>query len=668
MKVASKLFIGGALLSCVAFSTHAADLLQPQRIRSHANQLSVKMVAVRGSAKISDFGQVNGLFLYGIRESGKPTLLPPVLALKENDKLDVELENRLPCDNNAVGLENVPLHITNLHMHGFIVSPNDKSESGYYGDYVLASVFPKKCPPQASVGHMHHHGAGSADAPSLPVEVGKIHYRYQLPPDHPRGLSWYHPHIHGTSGTQVSGGLAGLVSIGSPWDYTYVYCSLSDSAASDVPKCVDTQAIKREQRARRNTDERVMLLKDFQVSWQAEKWQYNPNFDQVWCGGNPVESSKPGVCENPETPSNRWLFTLNGQLAPTVHVPSGRHQIWRLANMSANVTHLLQLSVRYNNRDYVVPLQQLAQDGVSIPSHGAPNVSSEFLMMPAARAELLVDTASVCRAIGLSPCRINKPLIGTLKTLGMAKEAGALPATGADRWPPMTLAKVIFEPGSATSVDPGYSLSVIASPFHQLREFATKRSLSAPPSKTLSGLDQRCIGGEAPTTLTSEQYRLIGLKNDTDSKGDEYFHMAYSEIHPIVDGQRDFEVNPKEYRKFKMDGPPSICVGANIKGKYQEIWVIKNDSTEIHNFHLHQAKFEVLDSQTGKGLIKQGVPGANKFVDVYPVDAKGWIKIRLTFDHREQIGTYVYHCHILEHEDRGMMSLIQVIDVSQSGM
>ncbi|MCB2035922.1 MAG: multicopper oxidase domain-containing protein [Ottowia sp.] len=52
------------------------------------------------------------------------------------------------------------------------------------------------------------------------------------------------------------------------------------------------------------------------------------------------------------------------------------------------------------------------------------------------------------------------------------------------------------------------------------------------------------------------------------------------------------------------------------------------------------------------------------FHDTYPIDPGGWIKLRIRFDRPEQVGRFVYHCHILEHEDKGMMSVIQVVDTT----
>jgi len=163
--------------------------MQPVRIRSHLDQLSVKLIATHGPVRVSGFGQVNNLFLFGIQEYGLPTLLPPVLALEKKDKLDVELESRLPCRPQEVAENGTPQHITNLHMHGFIANPNNKTADGRYGNYVLVSMLPNGCAPAASAMHAHSAEHAAINAVAMPVETGKIRYRYQLPPDHPEGLS-----------------------------------------------------------------------------------------------------------------------------------------------------------------------------------------------------------------------------------------------------------------------------------------------------------------------------------------------------------------------------------------------------------------------------------------------------------------------------------------------
>ena len=98
-----------------------------------------------------------------------------------------------------------------------------------------------------------------------------------------------------------------------------------------------------------------------------------------------------------------------------------------------------------------------------------------------------------------------------------------------------------------------------------------------------------------------------------------------------------------------------------------EEWVIENRSKELHFFHIHQTHFLLLE--------RNGVPvPANEaqYFDVTSVDY--WngtenfpsIKIRLAF---EIAGDLMYHCHLLGHEDGGMMAMIRVNpkgDITQS--
>ena len=124
------------------------------------------------------------------------------------------------------------------------------------------------------------------------------------------------------------------------------------------------------------------------------------------------------------------------------------------------------------------------------------------------------------------------------------------------------------------------------------------------------------------------------------------------------------KLKPKSYQAFRPDRL-DLCVWADIKNKYAEHWLIKNDSQEVHNFHLHQAKFEVLSHEDGpKPKVPSRASGPGNLHDNYPINPGGWVLLKVAFDRPEQAGIYMYHCHILEHEDKGMMSMIQVVDTS----
>jgi FtsP/CotA-like multicopper oxidase with cupredoxin domain len=82
-----------------------------------------------------------------------------------------------------------------------------------------------------------------------------------------------------------------------------------------------------------------------------------------------------------------------------------------------------------------------------------------------------------------------------------------------------------------------------------------------------------------------------------------------------------------------------------------EDWVITNTSAMDHPFHLHVWPFRVIDRTSGP----DDVPG---WKDTVNVPAGESVTIRVPFT--DIAGRTVYHCHILDHEDLGMMGVINV--------
>jgi FtsP/CotA-like multicopper oxidase with cupredoxin domain len=91
-----------------------------------------------------------------------------------------------------------------------------------------------------------------------------------------------------------------------------------------------------------------------------------------------------------------------------------------------------------------------------------------------------------------------------------------------------------------------------------------------------------------------------------------------------------------------------------------EDWIIENRSTELHAFHIHQTHFLLL----GWSGVAVNEPFLRDTVNVpyYNVLSFTYPSVRLRMDFRDPaiIGTFLYHCHLLEHEDGGMMGLIRV--------
>lgn len=80
-----------------------------------------------------------------------------------------------------------------------------------------------------------------------------------------------------------------------------------------------------------------------------------------------------------------------------------------------------------------------------------------------------------------------------------------------------------------------------------------------------------------------------------------------------------------------------------------EEWAIGNDSPMDHPFHLHVWPMQLLEVD-GQELSEP------LWLDVVNVPARGRVKVRVAFE--DFGGRTVYHCHILDHEDRGMMGTV----------
>ena len=124
-------------------------------------------------------------------------------------------------------------------------------------------------------------------------------------------------------------------------------------------------------------------------------------------------------------------------------------------------------------------------------------------------------------------------------------------------------------------------------------------------------------------------------------------------------------------------GPRHACV--RLANGHGQLWELNNNSDEMHNFHIHQTKFRTATDQDyiAYGIDPSSVPhtsaleiktgaapsdgGPVLWNDTIPVEAGSTVFIVINFDAQEQLGRYVYHCHILQHEDHGLMAPMEVV-------
>ncbi len=123
------------------------------------------------------------------------------------------------------------------------------------------------------------------------------------------------------------------------------------------------------------------------------------------------------------------------------------------------------------------------------------------------------------------------------------------------------------------------------------------------------------------------------------------------------------EVAERRTIAFQMpDTPPSFAIDGKafvedridtiVKLGTTEEWTIRNESGQWHPFHIHVNDFQVMSIN--------GEPQPVNRHDTTPLPPRGEIVIRQRF--LDFTGRFVYHCHVLVHEDNGMMAVIEVVE------
>jgi FtsP/CotA-like multicopper oxidase with cupredoxin domain len=281
----------------------------------------------------------------------------------------------------------------------------------------------------------------------------------------------------------------------------------------------------------------------------------------------------------------------------------GQQELWRVANTAADT--ILDLEYVVNGTPQA--LQVVAIDGYPIASgsSGQPSESeTSILLPPGARAEFVVTTPQVSDQAQLVTQYWNTGPDG-------------------DFDPTRTIANVVSQNGIEGSSASG----------------AAARRL---PSRAVKAKVTRFAGLAAATPAAQRNlYFSEVLLNPADPNSPTNFFITEQGHVPTL---------------FDMNNPPAIVVHSGTV----EDWVIQNTALEDHIFHTHQIHFQVLE-MNGQAV---NDPAIRDTVDLPYWSGSGpypSVKVRMDFRDPNIVGTFVYHCHILQHEDQGMMAAIQVL-------
>jgi len=311
----------------------------------------------------------------------------------------------------------------------------------------------------------------------------------------------------------------------------------------------------------------------------------------------------------------------------TISTKPGQRELWRVLNASAdtyvNLAVLLNgewkesgLSATHGSWQ---PLGLVAVDGVPISyaNSAAAKVlwKTEILVPPGGRAEFIFQTPPEGTKAELftGGAETNPPVDEDSPSTA---SGSSIPDTD-DFTPPRPLARIV---SSEAAVETPAEVETL-SPANQAR---------IEPVATIPPLRQR---------------KLYFFEKIMDPK-----HPDTSTVFYITEEGH----NPKPFDPSVLT--PDIVVQ---QGDVED-WTIENRSTESHAFHIHQLHFLLLE--------RDGAPASESYL-LDTVDVPYWdgvstqfpsVKLRMDFRDPEIVGTFPYHCHILQHADGGMMGLIQV--------
>jgi suppressor of ftsI len=382
------------------------------------------------------------------------------------------------------------------------------------GDTVKVAFDNRLDVPMDMITNLHTHGlhvspSGHSDNIFLTILPGEtFHYTYRVPRDQPSGTYWYHPHFHGLTAPQTAGGMSGVMIV--------------DGLQRFLPPKL------------RHITERVIALKDFQVDGDA-----------IVTLGVTIGAA-----------TNR---TINGQLNPTIRIRPGEVQLWRLANISANIYYKLHLQG--------AQFHVIATDGIPVRRVFS---ASSLIIAAGNRFDVLV--------------RGGPPGSTQLQTLAYST------GPAGNQFPQTNLATVISQ---------GRPRPPVALP----TTFAPTEDLS---------------------------------------------HVRVAARHTVVFSENtagtEFFINGKQFDENRVD--------VRSRVNTVEEWTIRNTSDEQHTFHIHVDDFQLM-SVNGRPQQTHGLQ------DTVTMPALGQIVIRIHFT--DFTGKTVFHCHILNHEDAGMMAVVQIV-------
>jgi FtsP/CotA-like multicopper oxidase with cupredoxin domain len=550
-------------------------------------------------------------------------LVAPRIEAAPGETVRLKLSNQLPADDPSCTPArkadiNEPhcFNTTNLHLHGLWISPSGNS------DNVLLSIPPG----------------------------GSFEYEYAIPADHPSGTFFYHTHQHGSTALQVSSGMAGAIIVrGNRLPKWNPSGGLTSGDIDTLLKRADGTAI----------PERVMLLQ--QIPYACRDAQGKPKVDANtrWrCDAGDIGEVENYDLFGQTTWDRSGRFTsINGQVVPTFSgATAGEPERWRVIHGGVRDSVALEVRkldpaaagkryraataderrafVEKNCTGPIVPLHSFALDGLTRRKVIAQETT---ILQPAYRQDLLVtfpEAGTYCviddenAAAEASAAQLNDR-----EVLAFVDVSAGTPVTQ-----PMTayISKWLVDAAARTMpIDVRDAIVADLQNGLSLRAFVNHLDIET-------------------SELTGKQTLGMWYFNTKIGEKEADYQHEFGELGRSVDGKLVLK-NPAPFDPNRMDRV--LPLGGVEEWTLSSFW-------GGHPFHIHVNPFQVVSILDPEGRDVSG-PGTGQFANLKG-EWKDTLQIEqgyvVTFRTRYEryIGDFVLHCHILDHEDKGMMQNVRI--------
>ncbi|MGH8190811.1 MAG: multicopper oxidase family protein [Rhodanobacteraceae bacterium] len=596
--------------------THSADVVAPQAVDMWEAPLDASGEHELILAVHADAG---GRYCYVYRWQGVAHYIAPAIHVRRGERFAIRIVNDIASRSPGESVPSTAIPACKpMHM------PNEPAQ--HWIGYLHHTIDDRYFAPQQVDTNLHLHGfEGPASdenvfLSTLSTPMHACEYNVTIPRTQPPGTYLYHPHAHGSSDDELAGGLAGV------W--------IVDPDSPQLPR----------------TDQHVLVLRyaipfagDMRPldhasvkAWVAASEahegaskpeapaHYDPFNPPVWPVSLPLRAG--GITLNPNGCMGEIhpepVISIDGADSPaSLQVPANRTQLLRLVNATSDSSKLLRLR---DAQGRAMTFRVVERDGVPVSGDMQQPYAhyldmKELMLSPMSRAAVLVT---------------------------------AKPGTT------FTVSSEPFCAGDDESIELHHDLLRIRA---GAQASGAAHALASKPMDAAATPAAKLVAWVRTHPSQAHRRAITFTEYNFPSHGKIPAHDAFY----ITDTTNpDFQERP-----FWPVYQPGAMVPSNpdivVKQGTIEVWYLINTTLETHAFHIHQMAFVQERNYTGipvavdTTFMPVGKLLPNPRDPDYPLLKPSITKVILDFRHVPK-GSFVFHCHMLYHEDHGMMGVIRV--------